>query len=111
MNDLTLICETCQFPIAGDTGSIYVRFAEIGTGRDGSDIHWRTGHDKCRTDRDEGCYEIDGDRIATWPALAHWTAHLMEKNWFGDSDWDGLLRELAGDSSPRRIRAAAREAA
>ena len=134
MNDLTLICETCGFPVAGDSGSIYVRLAEV---RDThaadrewhethpadaavdivelltmpGDIHWRTGHDACRADRDEGCYEIDSDRIATWPALARWTAHLMEKNWFALSDWDDLLREVAGEVPSRRIRVAAREAA
>lgn len=134
MKDLTLICETCGFPVAGDSGSIYVLLGDVrdkqradrewkqahppGTAIDihefltmPGDIHWRTGHDKCRTDRDEGCYEIDDDQIATWPALARWTAHLMGKNWFPMSDWDDLLRELSGESPPQRIRVVAREAA
>lgn len=134
MSDLTLICETCRFPITGDTGSIYVQFAEVNAKQQADlewrethpageaidivelltmpgEIHWRTGHDACRADRDEGCYEIDSDQIATWPALARWTAHLMDKNWFALSDWDDLLREVAGEIPSRRIRIAAKEAA
>ena len=135
MSDLTLICETCLFPIARGKGSVYVRTGDLRDYReamhewreahpDGSavdlielvddfpeDIHWRTGHDACRDDHDEGCYEIDDELIASWGALAHWTAHLMSKNWLGDSDWDELLREVAGEVPPRRIRVAAREAA
>ena len=134
MSDLTLICETCGFPVTGNTGSIYARYAEINSRQEADlewheahppgeavdivelltmpgDIRWRVGHDSCRTDRGEGCHEIDDDRIATWPALAKWTAHLMEKNWFSLSDWDDLLREVAGEIPSRRIRVAAREAA
>lgn len=35
----------------------------------------------------------------------------MEKNWFALSDWDDLLREVAGEIPSRRIRVAAKEAA
>ena len=134
MNDLTLICETCHVPVTGNSGSIYVRLAEVSAGQRADrewheahpageaidivelltmpgEIHWRTGHDRCRTDRDEGCYEIDDDQIDTWPRLARWTAHLMDKNWFGLSDWDDLLREVAGEIPSRRVRVAAKEAA
>jgi hypothetical protein len=135
-NDLTLICEVCKFPIEGDTGSIYVRLGDVSDVRDAErswqerhgddlhsngldvmrfltappDAHWRVAHDKCRDDHGEGCYEIDAPRISTWPALCRWTAHLLEKNWFGLTDWDCLLRELGGES-PTRIRVTAREAA
>jgi hypothetical protein len=130
VNDLTLICETCGFPVAGDTGCIYVAFDDVnavrayersashadGTAVDVADlltdpgpVHWRTRHWTHPEDRD--CYEIGADRISTWPQFAHWTAHLMEKNWFALSDWDDLLREAAGDIPPSRIRIAAREAA
>jgi hypothetical protein len=134
VSDLTLICQTCSFPIQGDTGSLYVRLGEVtaaqaaradweerhpsGTAIDitellthPEDVRWRSAHDKCRDDRDQGCYEIDVPRIATWSALCRWTAHLMEKNWFDLSDWDSLLREVSGDSPSSRIQVAAREAA
>jgi hypothetical protein len=134
VNDLTLICETCHFPVTGNSGSIYVRLGDVRDKRHADqewkqahpagaaidihelltmpgDIRWRVGHDSCRADRDEACYEIDDDKIATWPALARWTAHLMEKGWFPLSDWDDLLREVAGEIPSRRIRVAAREAA
>jgi hypothetical protein len=134
MNDLTLICEICRFPIEGDTGAIYATFPDINAARarereerhgavevssidivdllmEPGPIHWRTGHYAHPEVQEVDSYEIDAVRIATWPALAHWTAHLMEKNWFALSDWDDLLREVAGEIPSRRIRVAAKEAA
>lgn len=134
MSDLILICEACRRPIEGNTGSIYITFAELHakTAADAEwrerhepgtaigiyeflslpgDIHWRTAHDACRSDRDEDCYEIDAPLIDSWPKLCRWTAHLMEKNWFTLSDWDTLLRELCGEARATRIRATEREAA
>lgn len=135
MNDLTLICEVCKFPITNDSGSLYARYRDINEKRAAEHdwrerhpagggavsvaevmtkpglIRWRAAHDKCRDDRDEDCYEIDVDQIMSWAGFCHWTAHLMDKNWFGLSDWRFLFRELAGESSSRRIRITAREAA
>jgi hypothetical protein len=109
MNDLTLICGKCRFPIRGASGCVYAPFAELRSPAD--EIRWRTSHYSCfpRGVRDH--YEIGSERIATWQQMAWWTAHLMEKNWFPRSDWDELLRELSGDVQPRRIRIEAREAA
>lgn len=109
MNDLTLICETCGFPVAGDSGCIYTTFAEMRTSAD--EIRWRTSHYRCFPEGERDTYEISSDQIATWPQFAWWTAHLMEKNWFPLSDWDDLLREVAGVIPARRIRVAAKEAA
>jgi hypothetical protein len=134
VNELTLVCETCAFPISGDTGCLYVRMADLAayreeykawraaSDRDGAvtsaelmllplPVHWRTSHDKCRTDHDEDAYEIDAVRITSWAKAAHWTAHLMEKTWLASTDWKHLLRELSGEASSRRIRVVAREAA
>jgi len=140
MNDLTLICEICRFPIEGDTGAIYATFPDINAARsrerdrerergersssvevssidivellmEPGPIRWRTAHYAHPEMREVDSYEIDAVRISTWPQLAHWTAHLMDKNWFDLSDWDDLLRELAGDTPSRRIRVVAREAA
>jgi hypothetical protein len=134
VNDLTLICEICRFPIEGDAGAIYVTFTDVNAARarerqerggavavssidivdlllEPGPIHWRTGHYAHPEMHEADSYEIDASRIATWTALAHWTAHMMEKNWFALSDWDDLLREVAGDTASRRIRVAAKEAA
>ena len=109
MNDLTLICETCRFPISGDSGCIYTTFAEIRPSSD--EVRWRTSHYAHFTGEIRDTYEIGSESIASWPRLAWWTAHLMEKHWFGLSDWDDLLREVAGQIPSRRIRVAAKEAA
>lgn len=131
MNDLVLICETCRLPVRGDTGSLYVRLAEVNAARQADrewrapgtaldisrllavpeDIRWRTAHDACRNDRGEACYEIDAPQIAIWPHAARWTAHLMSTSWFALSDWDALLRELSGEAPAKRIRVLTREAA
>ena len=113
MNDLTLICETCRFPINGNTGCIYVIFPDINTARreEGREIHWRTSHYAHFAEGDRDAYEISAERIATWRQFVWWTAHLMEKNWFGRSDWDELLHEVSGDEPSHRIRVVAEEAA
>jgi len=112
MSDLTLICETCRFPIHGDTGCIYVIFPDINAARrGGGEIHWRTSHYAHFAEGERDTYEISSERISSWRQLAWWTAHLMEKNWLSLSDWDDLLRELSGEGSPKRIRVAAKEAA
>lgn len=109
MNDLTLLCGSCRFPIRGASGCVYAAFADIRGAQ--PDVRWRTCHYSCfpRGERDN--YEISSERIATWQQMAWWTAHLMEKNWFPRSDWDDLLRELSGEVQPRRIRVEAEEAA
>ena len=113
MNDLTLLCETCRFPINGSTGCIYVIFPDINTARreEGREIHWRTSHYAHFAEGDRDAYEISAERIATWRQFVWWTAHLMEKNWFGRSDWDELLHEVSGDEPPHRICVVAGEAA
>ena len=134
VNDLTLICETCGFPIERGKGSVYVRIGDLRDYREAmrewreshaegaavdlaelllqpDEIHWRTGHDACRTDRSEGCYEIDDHKISSWTQLAWWTAHLMSKNWLTHSDWDEFLREISGEVPSSRVSVTAREAA
>ena len=109
MNDLTLICETCRFPVHGDAGCIYTTFAEMRTSSD--EICWRTSHYAHFAEGVRDTYEISSERIATWRQFVWWTAHLMEKNWFPLSDWDELLREVSGEIPSRRILVAAGEAA
>lgn len=129
--DLALICQQCRFPIEGDTGYLRVTYADIHKyQRDekayrerhpegeavsledfllGPDpIHWRAYHDKCEPEPDASAYQIDAAKLRTWQGLAHWTAHLMEKNWFASTDWDCLLREAAGDTEARTLRVLAR---
>jgi hypothetical protein len=131
VSDLTLICGKCRFPIDGDTGYLRVTFAAIHEHRqaereyrernpEGSavsmeefllgpeDVHWLAYHGKCEPEKDQDAYQIDAARLRTWQQLCHWTAHLMEKNWFALTDWDRLLREAAGDSEARTLRVLAR---
>ena len=109
MSDLTLICETCRFPINGDTGCIYTTFAEMRTSSD--EIRWHTSHYAHFTEGVRDTYEISSERITTWRQFIWWTAHLMEKNWFPLSDWDDLLHEVSGEIPSRRILVVAGEAA
>lgn len=132
MNDLTLICDDCGQPVVGDTGYLYVTYADIHAAREaaerrrevtkpgapvnimefmlaGGPALWRVTHDRHRPSDD--AYYIDAVRFDSWRKVAHWTAHLMEKNWLQHTDWDYLLRELAGDIPAKRVRVTAREAA
>lgn len=131
MSDLTLICGDCRQPVIGDTGYLYVDYADIHAARDaekrrrevmkpgapvsiaeflvGRQASWKVTHDRHRSS--DGAYYIDAAQFDAWPKVAHWTAHLLEKTWIQFTDWDDVLRELAGDIPSRRIRVAAREAA
>ena len=130
--ELVIICEKCRCPVPPEAGCLWVGHREIRTCQRESaewdrehsgqamsltemlgmpeDIHWKVHHDGCTPEPEEP-YWIGTEGVATWTGLAHWTAHLMEKNWFPLSDWDNLLRELGGEGEPTRIRAVAREAA
>ena len=109
---LILMCERCGFPIAPGKGSIYATYQEIGAARDGDGrIHWYTRHDKCSEHLEESSYELGADQLMTPGELARWTAHLMAKRWFALTDWDDLLREVAGEIPACRVRVVARRAA
>lgn len=61
--------------------------------------HWTVKCVPC-LERDEemevcGLYEIELTRIASVPAVLHWTAHLMEKDWLAHTDWDELIALVA----------------
>lgn len=119
--ELVLICQKCGGPVA--SGCLWVDYAEIVQTRtaraeqaarpDGApldivafiksrgDALWKVHHDGCTDDPADG-YLIDAERLRTWDGLAHWTAHLMEKNWFLLTDWNLLLREVAGERTGHR---------
>lgn len=129
--DLTLICRRCRFPIDGDTGCLRVTYAAIAQYRQqdreyrerhpegsavsledfllGPDpVHWLAYHGKCEPVPDADAYQISAARLRTWQDLAHWTAHLMAKSWFGFTDWDVLLEQVAGGAEPTTLRVLAR---
>jgi hypothetical protein len=126
MNDLTLICHGCKFPVGDGDGWLRIMLSDIHVYRDAErayravhpegeamslaglllapePVHWRAYHAHCETEPQEGAYQIGSERVRTWAQFAHWTAHLMEKNWFQLTDWDCLLREVAGDSPAETI--------
>lgn len=55
---------------------------------------WVVHHSDCDPDPDGGEYFIDVHRINTWRSVAHWSAHLSQKNWFADTDWTDFVYEL-----------------
>lgn len=131
MDEITLICETCRQPMtdaaAGSLSITYdgIRRAQAEQHDDGEGQAfsieeflaqpdgpcWRSRHYRCEPEGDEGEYAIGHDVLRTWSDLARWTAHLLGKNWLPGTDWDCVLREAAGESPARRIRAIERQAA
>jgi hypothetical protein len=125
MSDLTAICDGCHSEVLGDTGWLGVRYADIQRYyRDLAEWHeahpgevhtvhelmaqpdeitWRVYHDQCDPWPEQDGYQIDVERIRSWQDLARWTSDLMAKNWLADSDWDGLLRELADSKGTRLV--------
>jgi hypothetical protein len=55
-----------------------------------SEPSWILTHSACDDDPADW-YSIDAPRISTWRDVAHWSAHLSEKNWFADTDWAGFV--------------------
>lgn len=114
--DLTAVCDVCVQPIADGEGHVWVdtdaadqaaRAArqldargdagELLSGTDlfaDTDAPWHTTHTTCLQPL-AWAYTIEVERIRTWPAYLHWTAHLMGKGWIDGTNWQDLvLRSL-----------------
>lgn len=52
---------------------------------------WHTTHNECAPTMPSWAYAIPVERINTWPAFLHWTAHLMDKPWFDGTDWTEVI--------------------
>lgn len=63
-------------------------------------VVWRALHAGCDAYANLG-YQIDINRLRTWPQLVDWTAHLMQKNWLRATDWHELLRQTAAGEGTR----------
>lgn len=60
--------------------------------------HWRAVHesDQCDPRYANGAgvdYCVPVKEVRTWAGLLEWTAHLMEKTWLQDTDWEDFLRQ------------------
>ncbi|MGW4127241.1 hypothetical protein [Amycolatopsis japonica] len=44
-------------------------------------------------------YRIGVERIRTWAAYLHWTAHLMGKDWITDTTWDEMVLDSLNPAS------------
>lgn len=54
-------------------------------------VAWHVTHTECAPVMPSWAYAIPVERIATWPAFLHWTAHLMDKGWLAATDWSCLI--------------------
>lgn len=131
--ELVIICGKCRQPVGPRKGCLWVGHDEIrDRRREHADwdrahggrpmsvaemigmpgyINWKVHHDGCTPEPAEP-YWIATESIGTYDRLLHWTAHLMRKTWFGLTDWDLLLQEVAGEGGPSpRMASALRSAA
>jgi hypothetical protein len=109
--DLQAICDACLNQIADGDGHVWVDqdaahkanrkkrgldddlpidAADIAAATDAG-ITWHTTHNDCAPATPSWAYAIPVERINTWPAFIHWTAHLMGKGWVEVTDWDMLI--------------------
>lgn len=63
---------------------------------------WILTHARCDNDSAD-YYNIDAPRISTWRDVAHWSAHLSQKNWFTDTDWAGFVYWLERHNGGLRL--------
>lgn len=69
-------------------------------------VRWKAWHRSCDPEPQADHYWIAADRISRWEHVVDWTAHLMSKRWFEETDWDQLLWGLANNNG-RVLRLAA----
>lgn len=109
--DLLAVCEVCLQLIDDGDGAVWCRpevaaaapppdegqflLDELLAGPD-TRARWRVTHDECEPG--EG-YRIAVERIRTWPAYLHWTAHLMSKGWLAGTNWDKLILDTLDPTS------------
>lgn len=92
MSDLTRIswtCRKCGFSIADGAGSVNIPFARLSAHRPGVELVWRVEHDACLDTPD--VYGVAVEYLRDARGVLQWTHHLMSKNWFADSTWDGII--------------------
>jgi hypothetical protein len=130
-HDLQAICDSCLAPIAEGEGHVWtdqhVSLKEARKARGESvewmdndpitdiadtllvgeaGVAWHVTHAECAPRMPSWAYAIPVERITTWPAFLHWTAHLMGKGWLGATDWDRLIHRAVNPhhSTPSGLR-------
>lgn len=117
---LAWLCRACGRPIEDGTGYLHVDHLLVSQresaredwerkGRDDfglsfadfirdvpDEVPWEAHHAACDPDPDSGDYWIEIHRVRTHGHLLNWTAHLMEKSWLMDTNWDELIRHMSG---------------
>lgn len=84
-------CSTCKRPVtAGTDGHLVV---SIDHAVMHGEADWGVLHDGCVAPPIPNPYVIDISTADTWPKLADWIAHLLEKDWAHNTDLTGLLRK------------------
>jgi hypothetical protein len=111
--ELQAICERCLLPVADGEGALWVQpppprarhdgqsaltmsMADLLQDRDERAV-WHTTHDTCAPAQTG--YRIAVERIRTWAAYLHWTAHLMSKSWILDTTWSDLILDSLDPTS------------
>lgn len=105
-------CDVCTYPIEDSRGAVWLSWEDLNRSlpdrrqprvRTAIDVmsapdgpRWRITHDSCVHPTDlEGGYWIAVEELRTDRDLLSWTAHLMEKNWLYETNWDQVLRVVA----------------
>ncbi|NEB37238.1 hypothetical protein [Streptomyces sp. SID14515] len=108
--DLMAICDICMQLIEDGDGHVWADQDDANTAFYNTDdghnpleflglttrvdiVAWRTTHTACALS--DYAYKIEVERIRTWPAFLHWSAHLAAKKWNVATDWQlFVLRTL-----------------
>ena len=116
MSTISWVCEVCSRPVKDGQGWITISYPaihryeeelrtwkEMHGGRliSGAELleypkapRWHVWHRKCDPDIDSSDYTIEIERIRTYQTLLSWTAHLLEKNWFSNTNWSHIIRRV-----------------
>lgn len=93
----TWTCTTCTHPIADDEGAISVPYSDL-TDMPMFGPEWEPRHYLCRHP-EEPCYEIPVSDLRDDRGVLAWTAHLLNKVWLANSNWNDIIRSTVKEVS------------
>ncbi|MGH3500338.1 MAG: hypothetical protein ACRDQA_05480 [Nocardioidaceae bacterium] len=100
--DVVWTCRECGQPVLDGGGYVEVSRVEAQRVRDsalaepdGGDLaHWTAVHSRCNGQHHGYGVAVEG--VRTFTGLAVYTADLVQRAWFHDTDWLQVLGEAAG---------------
>jgi hypothetical protein len=106
-------CDRCKWPIRNGQGWLTISYGDMRKYRrarkrwkeknpgpfiEGTALmrmpgcaRWCAWHKRCDRTMDHSCYTVRIEEVRTERQLLEWTAQLIGKTWFADTDWEQVI--------------------